>query len=499
MLGFEQPSQWMSPVGPVTLTNSTTRSQGDKSLSLANFQYVQVRNVTPLTKDTAPVPETVSFDIRIPEQTPNVYWRGAVELYIDAPSVGIWGQYLGYRSLDALPREQFTRVQFQVPNNLRTALQGNYTDLKFTIAVNVPAGSQPHYLDRFVIGADVPPPTCAPVNDNNPCTADDCDVVTNQPVNRPVAPGTLCLDANACNGLEVCNGAGTCAAGTPPVVDDGNVCTLDACSPSAGVTHTPVATGTSCSDGNACNGSETCGGSGICQAGTSPVVDDSNVCTTDACSPETGVSHVPVAAGTSCSDANACNGAEACSAAGSCQAGAGPIVDDGNPCTVDSCTPTGGVAHVAVAPGTSCADANACNGLEVCNVAGSCAAGSAPTVDDGNPCTIDSCDAVAGVVHLPASAGIACGDTNACNGVEACNGSGACTTGIAPAVDDGNPWHCRLLQPQRRRGSHPSLAGNKLFGWQRLQRHGSLQQRRLLCGRQFAKHRRRQRLHGGFV
>jgi len=446
-LGFEAVSQWSSPVGPVTLASSTLHSEGAKSLSLANFQYAQVRNITALKKDSSPVPETVSFDIRIPEQTPNPHWRGAVELYVDAPSVGVWGQYLGYRSLDALPREQFTRVQFPVPNAIQIALRGNYTDLKFTIAVNVPAGSQPHYLDRFVIGADVPPPTCVPVDDRNPCTADDCDATTKQPVHRPVAPGTFCLDANACNGAEACNAAGVCAAGAPPVVDDGSVCTADACSPSAGVTHTPVAVGTSCTDGNACNGSETCGVSGVCGTGIAPAVDDGNPCTIDSCSPTTGVSHMPVTAGTSCTDANACNGAETCNAAGACQAGMAPVVDDGNACTADSCTAAGGVTHVAVAAGTSCADANACNGLELCNAAGTCSVGSAPAVDDGNPCTVDSCDTSAGVLHLPAPAATACGDSNACNGVEACNGTGACVTGTSPTLDDGNPCTADACSP----------------------------------------------------
>jgi hypothetical protein len=37
-----------------------------------------------------------------------------------------------------------------------------------------------------------------------------------------------------------------CTPGTPPVVDDGNVCTADACDPSEGVSHTPVENGTEC-------------------------------------------------------------------------------------------------------------------------------------------------------------------------------------------------------------------------------------------------------------
>ena len=55
----------------------------------------------------------------------------------------------------------------------------------------------------------------------------------------PVTNGTPCPDANVCNGSETCT-AGACVAGTPLVVDDGMLCTVDACDPASGVTHTPL-------------------------------------------------------------------------------------------------------------------------------------------------------------------------------------------------------------------------------------------------------------------
>src|SRR5207245_7616004 len=66
-----------------------------------------------------------------------------------------------------------------------------------------------------------------------------------------------------------------------------------------------------CSDNNVCNGVETCS-SGACHARTPPVIDDGEPCTTDSCDPILGVSHVHLAAGASCSDGNVCDGAETC-------------------------------------------------------------------------------------------------------------------------------------------------------------------------------------------
>jgi len=306
-------------------------------------------------------------------------------------------------------------------------------------------------LDPSDAGADAADASdsgaCVPANcdDSNPCTDDSCG--TSGCTHTPKTSGTSCADGNVCNGAETCNAGGTCTNGTAPTVDDGNPCTTDSCDPGTGVAHTPVTSGTLCSDGNACNGVEACNGSGTCDPGTPPSVDDGNACTTDSCNPTTGVAHAPVGAGTLCADSNACNGVERCDGAGSCGAGTPPAIDDGNACTVDSCEPSTGVAHAPAIAGTSCEDTNVCNGSEVCNGAGACIAGAPLTVDDGNPCTADSCDPVSGVAHLPQTAGTSCSDGNACNGVEACNEAATCVAGPAPTVDDGNPCTADACDP----------------------------------------------------
>ncbi|MBI5496218.1 MAG: hypothetical protein HY904_14440, partial [Deltaproteobacteria bacterium] len=293
-----------------------------------------------------------------------------------------------------------------------------------------------------VCTAGVPPV----VDDGNRCTVDACDPATGV-THVASAAGTACGDGNACNGDETCDGVGACAGGTAPPVNDGNPCTVDGCDPATGVTHVASAAGTACGDGNACNGDETCDGAGACAAGTAPVVDDGNPCTVDGCDPAMGVTHMASAAGTACADGNACNGDEACDGAGTCTAGTAPPVDDGNRCTVDGCDPASGVTHVASAAGTACGDGNACNGDEACDGAGACAGGTAPPVDDGNPCTVDGCDPATGVTHVASAAGTACGDGNTCNGDETCDGAGTCAAGMPPALDDGNPCTVDACEP----------------------------------------------------
>jgi len=205
------------------------------------------------------------------------------------------------------------------------------------------------FQDGITGGQGCTPASC---DDANPCTTDAC--VGAGCVNTAVAVGTSCADATVCNGAETCNAAGVCTAGTPPQIDDGNTCTDDACDASAGVTHTARAEGAACPDSTVCNGAETCNESGTCTAGAPPVVDDGNVCTDDACDAVAGVTHTPRPVGSACPDTTVCNGAETCGATGECTAGAPPIVADGNPCTVDSCDPTLGVVHTPLPPDDAC-------------------------------------------------------------------------------------------------------------------------------------------------
>jgi alpha-tubulin suppressor-like RCC1 family protein len=109
----------------------------------------------------------------------------------------------------------------------------------------------------------------------------------------------------------------------------------------------------------------------------------------------------------------------------------GPSLDDGNPCTLDQCDPAVGAVHTPRTNGTPCGDGNLCNGEETCNAFGECR-GTPLVVGDGNPCTADSCDPLLGVIHDPLSAGTACADTNHCNGAETCDGLGTCTAGAPP-------------------------------------------------------------------
>jgi hypothetical protein len=89
-------------------------------------------------------------------------------------------------------------------------------------------------------------PGCAPsvqfcggqqMDTSNPCVNVSCDQSTGTQTRTNVADGASCSDANVCNGFERCF-SGNCIEGVPPIVDDGDPCTVDTCTSDLGVQHT---------------------------------------------------------------------------------------------------------------------------------------------------------------------------------------------------------------------------------------------------------------------
>ena len=174
----------------------------------------------------------------------------------------------------------------------------------------------------------------------------------------PVGPcpagsdGKPCDDGDACSSGDACGG-GVCLAGAATSCDDGDLCTVDACDKAVGCTHTAKSGCTSCKEAKDC--------------------DDANVCTTDVC--DLAIGCTSTAADGACSDGDACTEPDVC-AGGACKAGGAKSCNDNNPCTTDSCSPTSGCEHKALADGAVCGDQKVCT-------AGTCAPKAPPGLPSG--------------------------------------------------------------------------------------------------------------------
>ncbi len=133
------------------------------------------------------------------------------------------------------------------------------------------------------------PPACNGPNDprcddGQPCTADRCDMATGRCVFT--TNDMMCSNGQFCDGAERCYAYRGCLGGTPPVCDDGTLCTLDQCNEDMDTCEN-VAENRLCDDGTFCNGAETCNpnmrGRGCVAAAAPRSCDDMNACTVDSC------------------------------------------------------------------------------------------------------------------------------------------------------------------------------------------------------------------------
>ena len=260
---------------------------------------------------------------------------------------------------------------------------------------------------------------CTNCDDNKFCTLDTCQNGVCQHTNQTGS----CTDNNDCTVNDTCSGSN--CTGQPRVCNDGNECTTDSCVQGTGCTAVPK-TG-SCNDGNICTTNDSCT-NGTC-TGTAINCNDGNQCTDDSCDPATGCKHVSKAQDTPCDDGAACTPGDRCNDDDNnpntprvCEPTGTLNCEDGNPCTSDAadCS-TNTCPHGPINNGSPCSTGTLCSVGQTCQ-SGVCGGGTTINCDDGDPCTIDACSPTAGCTHMAGADGADCNDGNECTTGDSCDG-----------------------------------------------------------------------------
>ncbi len=232
------------------------------------------------------------------------------------------------------------------------------------------------------------------------------------------AEGTACSDRNPCTVDDVCDNAGGCIGVAKDCSDLTTNCSLGACNAETGACFAQnLVEGSRCSDGDACTSGDRCV-EGVCTARGPTQCNDLSACTTDSCDSDAGGCQFEQAV--VCDDGNTCTG-DFCSALFGCLAipNSGDVCDDNSLCTTeDVCVDgdcSGSIVVCEAPPAAYCVDGNtrrefpAAGGAclpergclysfvdESCEfgcldgacLANACEAG----CDDGDPCTVDTCE-----------------------------------------------------------------------------------------------------------
>ena len=307
-------------------------------------------------------------------------------------------------------------------------------------------------------------------DDGNPCTADACKGEEGCAVE--ILDAGECMDGDPCTIADHC-ATGVCV-GKPVDCNDDNPCTQDICTEDGGCEALPAqgecddgdpctlgdhcvdedckGTGIPCDcqtdddcaaleDGNLCNGTLQCDTTGLpykCAVNKETIVvcpvpeGIEALCLEAYCEPATGAcSMVATNAGNPCDDDDLCTWGDTCQD-GVCAAGPALNCNDGNLCTDDSCDPLAGCQNAD--NDAPCSDGDLCTDDDICG-GGECQPGAEVVCDDGNDCTDDSCISESGCQHAPNQA--ECDDGNACTSGDKCTG-GQCVFLAVLSCDDGN-------------------------------------------------------------
>ena len=165
MMSFEGPAPqlWFTQLGTVSDVTNNVR-EGDAAMKVNASGYVRLDSLTFNTWELALLGSRLDLDVFVPPQgQPNKYWLGSVQLFMTIPSAQIVNSFVG--QVEFTPRGTGWRtVSFQLPVQLRNALQQQHADVRFGIAVNTPQGAPPVILDALRFNGTISmPPTPPPL------------------------------------------------------------------------------------------------------------------------------------------------------------------------------------------------------------------------------------------------------------------------------------------------------------------------------------------------
>ena len=142
IFGFEDIGLWSSSTAQLSAT--TDHVQGQQALAVTGVNY-NVFTSAPIRYFPLQTNKVI-VSVKLPPEQPNPWWFGDVQMFVEAPSVGIYNQYLGYVALTGHPTGQFFDVEFTIPDVVYQALSQPYQDLIVRLVLNVPYDATGTYV-----------------------------------------------------------------------------------------------------------------------------------------------------------------------------------------------------------------------------------------------------------------------------------------------------------------------------------------------------------------
>lgn len=131
ILQFESISDWTGE--SAELAQSATRTQGAGATVIDPSGWGRMVSREFAASELASVTSTIAFDVRIPDLPSDYYWLGGLNFFLDCPNVGLWNRWVGYQALQILYDDEFNTVQFELPNDVMSALTNSVAECRVAI------------------------------------------------------------------------------------------------------------------------------------------------------------------------------------------------------------------------------------------------------------------------------------------------------------------------------------------------------------------------------
>ena len=111
----------------------------------------------------------VLLDVLLPTSQANQFWYGDAQMFVNSPSLGIFNVFLSDVPMTGLALGTWQTLAFQMPPATATTIaNGVYSDLTFSVVLNVPSNETGHYLlDNIRSIPDVVPSLLGVVHDGS--------------------------------------------------------------------------------------------------------------------------------------------------------------------------------------------------------------------------------------------------------------------------------------------------------------------------------------------
>ena len=147
LFGFEDPQSWLSSNATLSLVTSPIR-QGCGALGIQGSGYMPI-NSTPFVAGGLTVTNALSVDLFIPNNQPNQFYLGALQMYLSCPSVGSNNQYIGQVELTGKPQNAYSTLRFPLPAEVKTTLNKAPNDCFWGFALNANPTNRTWILDNL--------------------------------------------------------------------------------------------------------------------------------------------------------------------------------------------------------------------------------------------------------------------------------------------------------------------------------------------------------------